>query len=76
MKDRYLAIISALGVTLCMCACGSMVRNDQDIWNTYDYRHPVPGDVDVPAYYYQDNDDAYTPPRDFGCDPDNIQMCE
>ena len=74
----FCIIISMAALT----ACTSNVGGRQgSVWETYDYRHPVPGSVGMPTYggaggYYGDNDRSYVPPKAFGCSPDNITMCE
>ncbi len=63
-----------------VAACNSSTGSNRDsVWSTYDYRHAPPGAAPVQPtydYYYQDNDEYYTPPSSFGCNPDNIHMCE
>ncbi len=74
------AIILFLTASM-LAACTSNVGGRRgSVWDTYDYRHPVPGGVGLPTYgndyYYSDNDSTYTNPDSFGCSPDNLHMCE
>lgn len=73
--------LTLLCVSLIATACTSNVGGRRgSVWDTYDYRHPVPGDLGLPSYgndYYVDNESTYTPPsKGFGCTPDNLTMCE
>lgn len=71
--------LTLLFVSVVLSACTSSVGGRRgSVWETYDYRHPVPGGVGLPNYgnNYYDNDSSYTQPDSFGCSPDNITMCE
>lgn len=52
-------------VTFCLpmmlFACAPAERSE-DVWNTYDVRHPVSGDVPQYSAYPVDNDAYYAPP--------------
>lgn len=69
----------AIIITMSGCAESNQYGRDS-AWNSYDPRHPVPDSSDLPSStyqrYYQDNDEYYTPPIDYGCTPDNFHMCE
>jgi hypothetical protein len=77
---KILASCVALSLAVFITACSGNSTPRDSVWNSYDHRHPVPEASGLPASsyqrYYQDNDDYYTPPSDFGCDPDNLHMCE
>ena len=70
-------IIIATAATLAACT-SSVGGRRGSVWDTYDYRHPVPGGVGLPnnGGYYSDNDSSYTNPDEFGCLPDSLDMCE
>lgn len=56
----------------------STVTYDNDTGYTaphYGYTGDMERDVEAKKQYYQDNDEYYTSPTDFGCSPDNPGMC-
>ena len=76
---RYGISLLSLAMVLMLSACSTPVnapQRRQTVWDSYDWRHPVPADSRVPVsralayqnpYYYSDNDAAYQPyqpPRD------------
>jgi hypothetical protein len=72
------AILLTTTLTM-LAACTSGVGGRRgSVWDTYDYRHPVPGGVGLPnpSGYYSDNDNTYTNPTDLDCSPDHLTLCE
>ncbi len=81
MQKDYGKIRTSLmlvAVLLAMSGCGrdSAIGSRGSIWNSYDVRHPVPYESQVPVSRattydrYQDNDDFYTAPKTWGtCEP-------
>lgn len=64
--------VVAVSLLLWLAACSGSQKGS--VWNTYDYRHPVPATSAIPdskanvyiRQYYQDNDSSYTPPKNYG----------
>lgn len=67
-----------IGCLLALPGCGGGLSSGHDsAWDTYDYRYAPPGSGSLyDNYGYQDNDEYYRPPQSFGCNPDNIEMCQ
>lgn len=64
-KRVYLLMLLWVGV--CLPACG--VKKQNDVWDIYDVRHPLPSGSQVPDKYarqydnYIDNDEYYIRPK-------------
>lgn len=61
MKPALYQLIVGFCVTQLLFACAAEPRGE-DVWNTYDVRHPVAGNVPVYNAYPIDNDSYYAPP--------------
>lgn len=61
MKTTGIIWLVRLSLPMLLIACAPSPRSD-DVWNTYDVRHPVSGNVPVYQAYPVDNDAYYAPP--------------
>ncbi|GEM_PF-2496947 len=74
LKAHYIkagSLFIILAITLTGCNSSGGARGS--VWDTYDYRHPVPGGSKVPIsratsydQYQTDSESDYTAPKNFG----------
>lgn len=61
MKPAIHQLVVGFCVTQLLVSCAAEPRSE-DVWNSYDVRHPVAANVPVYNAYPIDNDAYYAPP--------------
>ncbi len=77
MRHAYFPVVSLCFLLVLCTACGkdSGLSGKGSMWDTYDFRHPVPYGASVPdsratSYdQYQDYEEYYTPPKGYRAPP-------